>query len=425
MNFITRFQRHRMNSKLESGIVYPGNDNMADDVLKAARDPNLADLVKPAHVEMAMTYIIDDDAGAKFVALAAALRSKPALLAETSRAQIVDGLYYAISQAEEVGNPLAIAVEAIEKQNIHNRSAVLAGLRDGTAELVQTYDLDNDEIGTALAQLADTTLMKHPEHAQAILTGVQQGATALIAGGNAETMFEIMEAMGQPKAHTVYTVHDMKLAFANGIEDGLEQLAFTSPHQARDLIGRLSEMPELIPDVTERHVQVVARGILRSHADDCLQNRAEIADFAQDMQQVPHLAFAVAKMPESQRLVMFPSTETGSDYPMVIEATPHDGLRVTTGCRVYQTPRERIDAWMGHEEGSRRETTIPLVFEGIAKLTQSAYSRPASAAARELQALAEIYKNDWSHRLPAAATTRIDAVVPAQYRRKAASPQQA
>lgn len=404
----TRFQRARLELKLDEAANNEDETKLLQAVHKGLTKPRLADVVMPEHVAIALSLLVEEADGAGFTKLGAALVGKPDKLKMVDSETIAQGIHAAVSDGV-VDNNLLATIAAFEASP-HHQKMVADGLGSGVMDLVSSNTVSNSDIATTLLTLTDGPLGAKAPYAENIQKGVVYGVGTVIEEYGVMTTSDILDEVQSQGKEAGIDVTALERCFTKGVEFAMEPMAFTDPQQVRSHVNNLSDTPVLVAGITERHVQNAARNILRSHTDE--EDRCQFADFKEEARLVPHLAFAIASMPESERLVTFTAVQTGSGYPMVVEATPREGIRITTGCRVNETPQERIEAWLEHDEESRREETIPCVFEAVAKLTQSPYQHRAADARAELDVLSTRYIEEWADKLPEAARTRIAKVLP-------------
>lgn len=404
---------HRYFHKHALDAAMNGEDGakIARVVLKGAKHPDVVDTLSPDHVSVAMNILYEDAESLKFLELGAALHGKPHKLANVDKQVMLEGIHAAVSDGH-TSPTLLVALAAFEANNPNNRQRLVSGVGSGVYGLIAgDNEFDGNEIADALIDLADSTLMQKPDYAGTIRKGITYGIAQLIEDDYAGTAIEVYREFKDLADMYEVDVKDILPAFAAGIEEGMERLSFADPALARLTIGYLGSEPELLAGVSERNAQVTALRILRSQHEIEQQNRSNFGEMAEELKEVPHLAFAIASLPESDRLITFTSEQTGS-HAMVVEATPRNGLRVISG-NWDETPQEYIASWLTYPEEDRSDLSVPCIFEGVARLTQSPYQHRAADAQAELQTLAQLYRSEWAGQLPETARTRIERVLPA------------
>ena len=400
------WQRNSIEKTLDRALSEQDAPAFAAASRLALTRPDGVELLTPNRVEQGTSLLHENGTGADFLHLVAGVAHQPYRLMKVDRYEIEDGLIHAVSHGH-TGSNLATAIYGIGIDP-QSHAAIRRGLNTGIHNLFRNTDLETTEIADALSAISYGPLAQNAHCHQAVCQGVASGVAELAATDRIGTITEIYNTISScaPVARGQRTPYYP--AFAKGLSDYLNTTATEYPHDIRSILGELRTAPDLLEALTTTHVQTATRSILKNHNEE----RAEIANFNRDIADIPHLAFALKTMPESNRMVMFAADQTGSNYPMIVESTPRQGIRITTGCSINHTPEERISAWMEHEEYSRRETTIPLVFEGIARLAQSPYKQHAAAAGAQLDILSVMYKSIWAEQLPEIARSRIEKVLP-------------
>lgn len=373
-------------------------EDFAAAALKAASNPNTIDLLTPNLVAKGMGKLNYHDDGANFVRLGAALAHQPYRLMQVDMDDVAGGLTKTV-RSGHTGNELVATVAAF-LNDPKNEQSVLAGLAMGCKYLVDSDDLKPEEIAQALTALSYGPLMEDPHTRDAIKQGVAEGAASLMDRQYANRLADIYEEVRGLAPTTTPRRNDFADAFSLGVSLGIPYMAAHNMQDVCDSLRELDSVPDLLRPLVPQ-IQRDARRILHTYDT----NRCEFANIAPQLSGIPHLDFAIASMPESKRMVTFALAETGTNYPMVVEATPQDGLRVTTGCRIYQTPEERISAWTAHADNSRREYAIPNVFAAVAALTACPYKKQAAEATATLTRLGELYWTEWRN-VPFSETAR-------------------
>lgn len=267
-----------------------------------------------------------------------------------------------------------------------------AHLQNGLADAVAKYvfyphsRLFTDEIVNGVVQQHAAGLFSDPAFGQAALDGLGTGFNNLYCENTTDACIfcrEISKVLPEGDGKSL-----IQTAMIDGVRAAEPPRLFGNMQTGNDLLLKLRLIKAIAPDLlsafTPRHIQRMAHDLLSwrdSHSSDV----AEIPGLLKDH---PALAMAFAALPETKRMVLFPASEMETGYPMMVEATPRNGIRISTGCPVDETPEDQIEVWLRHRDDTRRSHGIPAIFEGVATLAVCCpYARRRQEAATKLDQL--------------------------------------
>ena len=408
--FFQSWQHRSLERALDRALNREDAAAFADASRLALHRPGGIDLLTPGRVADGLALLEEHEDGGGFIRLAAGIAHQPYRLMKVRRGVVKDGLCHAIS-CGHTGEELEKAVGGFAADP-RNHQHIQTALRDGCSTLMADSWLSTHDQAIALNTLAHGHLPTHPFTAEAIHNGVLNGTFKLIHDLRTEELVDLCKELSgfspvNRKQH--HTFHD---AICIGTSAALEHTSLTSPHYLAPFITDLQRSPQLAGCIRPEHVATAYSTMLQNpHFYE--RNIAALRETVSDS---PTLQYAIASLPQSQRVVVLGTEETQLGLPLIFESRPRGGIVISDRGHDRTDAMQVAESWVKY--GDRYPTLLshglPAIFEGVSRLTHSSFPRHAMQASAMLTQLEKKYRDQWEDRLPANSQTRIEKALAAR-----------